>query len=76
MAAAQPGDAASYRRLLWLEQYFRRRLPMAMVEDAVQATLIAIHEKRHTFDPRRRFKPWLAAIARHKWIDGSIDCAQ
>jgi RNA polymerase sigma-70 factor (ECF subfamily) len=28
-----------------------------------------IHEKRHTYDPARPFGPWLAAIARYKWID-------
>ncbi len=74
MAAAQRGETAPYRRLLdllrrWLERYFRRRLPMAMVDDAVQDTLIAVHEKRHTYDPSRPFEPWLAAIARYKWID-------
>jgi RNA polymerase sigma factor (sigma-70 family) len=45
------------------------RLPRAMIEDAVQDVLLAIHEKRHTYDPRRPFGPWLAAIARYKWID-------
>ncbi len=74
MAAAQSGDGAAYHRLLveisaWLRRYFARRLPPAMVEDAVQDTLLAIHEKRHTFDPSRQFEPWLAAIARYKWID-------
>jgi RNA polymerase sigma-70 factor (ECF subfamily) len=74
MAAAQRGEAAPYRRLLdllrpWLTRYFRRRLPFAMVDDAVQDTLIAIHEKRQTFDTTRAFEPWLAAIARYKWID-------
>lgn len=74
MAAAQAGQAAPYRRLLaelrpWLMRYFARRLPPAAVEDAVQETLIAIHAKRHTFDPDRPFGPWLAGIARYKWID-------
>jgi RNA polymerase sigma factor (sigma-70 family) len=74
MAAAQRGDSGCYRRLLgelqpWLRRYFARRLPPAVVDDAVQDTLIAIHEKRHTFDPARPFGPWLAAIARYKWID-------
>jgi RNA polymerase sigma-70 factor (ECF subfamily) len=40
-----------------------------MTEDAVQDVLLAIHEKRHTYDPARPFGPWLAAIARYKWID-------
>ncbi|MFZ8528631.1 sigma factor, partial [Staphylococcus aureus] len=49
--------------------FYARRLPPAMVDDAVQDTLIAIHEKRHTYDPERPFKPWLMAVARYKWID-------
>ena len=74
MAAAQNGNAASYRRLLddvrrWLNRFYARRLPPVFVEDAVQDTLIAVHEKRHTYDPERPFKPWLAAVARYKWID-------
>ena len=74
MAAAQRGDAAAYRRLLdelrrWLNRFYARRLPPSFVEDAVQDTLIAIHEKRHTYDPQRPFKPWLIAVARYKWID-------
>lgn len=74
MAAAQAGEAAPYRRLLaelrpWLLRYFRRRLPPSSVEDAVQDTLLAIHAKRHTWDPSRPFGPWLAGIARYKWVD-------
>lgn len=74
MAVAQGGDAAAYHRLLsevadWLRRYFARRLPPAMIDDAIQDTLIAVHEKRHTYDPSRPFGAWLAAIARYKWID-------
>ncbi len=74
MAAAQAGNSAVYHRLLteagaWLRRYFARRLPPGLVDDAVQDTLMAVHEKRHTYDPARPFGPWLAAIARHKWID-------
>ncbi len=74
MAAAQSGDATSYHRLLgelsgWLRRYYGGRLPPGMVDDALQDTLLAIHEKRHTYDPARPFGPWLAAIARYKWID-------
>jgi RNA polymerase sigma factor (sigma-70 family) len=74
MAAAQSGDAGAYHRLLteigvWLRRYYARRLPPAMIDDAIQDTLLAVHEKRHTFDPARPFLPWLAAIARYKWID-------
>jgi RNA polymerase sigma factor (sigma-70 family) len=74
MAASLAGDASAYRTLLteldpWLRRFFARRLPVAMVDDVVQDTLIAIHQKRHTYDPTRRLKPWLGAIARYKWID-------
>ncbi len=74
MAAAQSGDATAYHRLLtevgaWLKRYYARRLPPAFVDDAVQDALLAIHQKRHTYDPARPFEPWLAAVARHKWID-------
>lgn len=74
MAAAQGGDSAAYRRLLsevavWLRPYYARRLPPAMIDDVIQDTLIAIHEKRHTYDPGRPCGAWLAAIARYKWVD-------
>lgn len=74
MIAAQSGDSVSYRRLLgelcaWLKRYYARRLPPAMVDDTVQEVLLAIHEKRHTYDPGQAFGPWLAAIARYKWVD-------
>ena len=74
MVAAQQGNAGAYRRLLdelrkWLCRFYARRLPPAMVEDAVQDALIAIHDKRHTYDPERPFKPWIVAVARYKWID-------
>src|SRR4029077_12195149 len=74
MVAAQGGDGSSYHRLLsevaaWLRRYYARRLPSAMIDDAIQDTLVAIHEKRHTYDPARPFGAWLAAIARYKWID-------
>lgn len=74
MGAAQAGDKIAYRLLLdelrsWLARYYRRRLPLDMVDDAVQEALLAVHNKRATYDPARAFAPWLAAIARYKWID-------
>ncbi len=74
MRAAQKGDGVRYRQLLdelrpWLKRYFGTRLPPAMVDDAVQDTLFALHEKRNTYDATRPFGPWLVAIARYKWID-------
>jgi len=74
MQAAQAGNSGAYTRLLgeldaWLHTYFKRRLPADAVSDVTQDALLAIHEKRHTYDPKRAFGPWLAAIARYKWID-------
>ena len=74
MAAAQAGHGGAYRRLLveirpWLLRYYARRLPPGCVDDAVLEAMIAVHTKRATFDPARPFGPWLAAIARYKWID-------
>lgn len=74
MVAAQGGHGGAYRRLLseispWLHRYFQRRLPHGDVDDAVQETLLAVHRRRHTYDPVYPLGLWLAAIARRKWID-------
>ncbi len=74
MAAALGGHRGAYNRLLgeiqpWLQRYFMRRLPMSIAEDLAQECLIAVHQKRHTYEPGRPFRPWLATIARYKWID-------
>jgi len=74
MVAAQDGHGGAYRRLLvemseWLTRYFQRRLPPGEVDDAVQETLLAIHRRRHTYDPQYPLGPWLAAIAKNKWVD-------
>src|SRR5882757_5121191 len=74
MAAAQNGDRIAYNTLLteisdWLQRYYARRVPAMMVEDLKQETLIAIHQRRMTYEATRPFGPWLASIARYKWID-------
>ena len=74
MVAAQDGHGGAYQRLLseisdWLRLYFNRRLPPGDVDDAVQETLLAVHRRRHTYDPHYPMGAWLAAIAKHKWID-------
>ncbi len=74
MILAQNGDQAAYRKLLseiqgWLMAYFQRRLKGAGADDLVQEALIALHTRRHTFDPSYPFMPWLATIAHHKWVD-------
>lgn len=74
MARALEGDKRSYRYLLdqsrrWLEAYYHRRVPPHMIDDLVQDTLVSVHAKRQSFDVSRPFLPWLAAIARYRWVD-------
>ena len=75
MASAQAGDEADYRALLTelsraIKHYLLSRIgSQHFIEDCVQDTLIAVHQARHTYDRRRRFRPWLFAIVRHKTID-------
>jgi len=74
MRLALSGDRKAYRRLLtelrlWLTAYFSNRIHQALIEDFVQDVLMTVHEKRQTFNPDYRFGPWIAAIARHRWID-------
>lgn len=74
MIAAQAGDSRAYTMLLtevqrWLERYFRRRVAPAQLDDLVQEVLLALHAKRATWDETRAFIPWLAAIARYRWVD-------
>lgn len=74
MVSSQKGDKQAYTVLLtevqlWLERYFRRRCPPAQMDDLVQEVMMAVHNKRATYDTDRPFMPWLAAIARYRWID-------
>lgn len=74
MAQSQKGDSQAYTVLLtevqlWLERYFRRRVAPAQLDDLVQEVMMAVHKKRATWDPNRAFLPWLAAIARYRWVD-------
>lgn len=68
------GDQNAYRLLLtdlrpWLTAYFVKRVHRNAVEDLVQDTLMTLHAKKQTFEPNYPFGPWMAAIARHRWID-------
>ncbi len=57
-----------YERELY--NYLRRYLGDAeMAEDAFQATFLQVHLKCETFDPARRFRPWLYTIATNQAID-------
>ena len=76
MIGALAGDEAAYRRLLTdvtdrLRGYFARRLgrDSADVEDLLQETLLAVHQRRFTYDVSRPFTAWLHAIARYKLVD-------
>ncbi|MEM8695816.1 MAG: sigma-70 family RNA polymerase sigma factor [Pseudomonadota bacterium] len=74
MALAQGGDKQAYRTLLgecetWLKRYYARKIGPHVLDDLVQDTLISLHRKRASYDPSRAFLPWLAAIARYRWID-------
>lgn len=74
MAKAQKGDSAAYTVLLsecsdWLARFFARRISPTQVDDLVQDVLLSVHRKRASWDPTRPFLPWLAAIARYRWID-------
>lgn len=79
MRASLAGDDAAYRMLLsslapalrvaMRGDARRAGLGPAEVEDIVQETLIAIHLKRHTWDPEKPVAPWVTVIARHKVFD-------
>lgn len=74
MGLAQAGDKAAYSALLetsqhWLRRYYARRIGPCQLDDLVQDTLLSLHRKRATYDPARPFLPWLAAIARYRWVD-------
>ena len=73
---ALAGDGAAYAAFLTrsaahLRAYFRRRLVTSPneVEDLVQETLLALHNRRHTYQTTQRLTPWLYAIARYKLVD-------
>ena len=75
MRAAQQGHRDAYEQLLHelgdvIERFLRRRLGDApYLEDHVQECLLALHNARHTYDPRRPFRPWMFTIVRHRSID-------
>lgn len=76
MLAGLAGDRQAYSCLLDLASrrlhlFFGKRLgPDAKdLEDLVQETLIAIHERRASYDSRRPFTAWLHAIAKYKLVD-------
>lgn len=81
MRAGLDGDRAAYERLLGEVAAMLRGVARARLvryglgpdeaEDVVQEVLMALHQKRATWDPARRFLPWLHAIAEYKLIDAA-----
>ena len=74
MVMSQRGDRAAYATLLsecqsWLTRYYARRIVPHQLDDLVQDTLLSLHRKLASYDPARPFLPWLAAIARYRWVD-------
>lgn len=76
MTRGLDGDAAAHQLLLRgllpvLRQFYRRRMSGREddVEDLVQETLIAVHQRRMTYDTGRPLMTWVFAIARYKMID-------
>jgi RNA polymerase sigma-70 factor (ECF subfamily) len=75
MAMAQDGDRTAYERLLRETVPFigalvaREQRTPDRAEECIQDVLLTVHRVRHTYDPSRPFKPWLAAIARRRSID-------
>lgn len=77
MLSSLDGDEHAYRCLLGmlrhlLESYYARRLGRsapADLDDLVQDTLLALHQRRITYDRTRPFTAWFFTIARHKLVD-------
>jgi RNA polymerase sigma-70 factor (ECF subfamily) len=76
LARSLAGDEPAYRTFLaelaaHLRSWLRGRLARLPeeIEDLLQEILLAIHNQRHTYDPKQPLKPWVHAIARYKIID-------
>lgn len=76
LACGLAGDEPAYRTFLaelaaHLRSWLRGRLARLPeeIEDLLQEILLAIHNQRHTYDPKLPLKPWVHAIARYKIID-------
>jgi RNA polymerase sigma-70 factor (ECF subfamily) len=74
MVRSQRGDKQAYAVLLqesglWLKRFFSNKIAADAIDDLVQETLISVHRKLSSYDQDRPFLPWLAAIARYRWVD-------
>src|SRR3989338_1088677 len=75
MAKAQAGDKDSYHKLLQeisplVTRMIARKIRSEQVrEDLFQNVLLNIHKARQTFDPLRKFNPWLYSVTRNTIYD-------
>ena len=76
LARGLAGDEPAYRIFLaelaaHLRSWLRGRLARLPeeIEDLLQEILLAVHNQRHTYDPKQPLKPWVHGIARYKIID-------
>lgn len=76
LAQGLEGDSRSYRDFLvgltgYLRSFLLRRLSRRPdeVEDLVQESLLAIHNKLHTYDRDLPLAAWVHAIAKYKLVD-------
>jgi RNA polymerase sigma factor (sigma-70 family) len=77
LRAANRGDERAYAAFLRQVAPIVRGIARARgaglgndaVEDIVQETLLAIHQKRHTWREDLPVRPWLYAIVRYKVVD-------
>lgn len=53
----------------WLNRYFVGRIQDSRHDDLIQETLLSIHRSQSSYNTDRPFLPWLATIARCRWID-------
>jgi len=77
LRAANHGDQRAYGEFLRAITPLVRGIARArggglgadVIEDIVQETLLAIHQKRHTWREDMAVRPWLYAIVRYKVVD-------
>jgi RNA polymerase sigma-70 factor, ECF subfamily len=75
LEAYRRGDRASFSKLV--SRYHRELFHFlvrflgdrAAAEDMFQETFLQVHQSADTFDPQRRFRPWLFTIAANKARD-------
>ncbi len=74
-ATGRRGDRRLFEELIrryerelfnYLKQYLG---DTQLAEDAFQSTFLQVHLKCDQFDPERRFRPWLYAVATNQAID-------